>query len=370
MSLANVVSLTFNEQFNIRRLLMSWKNKKALNIGLQFFAEGAEGGAQGGEGAPVSNAGENVSDDDMFLAEMEQKYGITDGVATAEARKRVSTEGQSLRSEEAEEHPEEEGFEAETENTSERTPEEEFDELIRGKYKDLYGKKVKEAISERFKNQKQTQEETDKLRGALSILASKYGLKPDDYDGIISAMENDDDLYEAEALRKNTTVEQLKEQKKQIKAKNASDEEIQRLRSELDERDRRDKSRQDAQRWAKEAKETKSKYEKFDLLSELKNPEFMKYLNSGMSVTKAFEHAHLDDILAAQMKAVEKRTAENVARSVAQNKGRIVEGARSPHSQTPAQARVNLRNMSDDDFEKIERLVNSGVRVGSDYFVK
>ncbi len=348
---------------------MSWKYKKLLRLNLQFFAEGAEGGAQGGDGVSEADSGKGVSDEDMFLAEMEQKYGITDGVATAEAKTRVNAKGQSLAPEEEEGEADKEADpEPTTENTA-KTSEEEFDELIKGKFKDQYGKKVQSAIAERFKNQKETNAEVEKLRGAISVLASRYGLEADDTDGIISAMDKDDELYEAEAIRSNTTPEAIKQRIKQARDNKSSKDEIERLRGELNERDRKEKARADAQRWAKEAKDTVAKYKNFNLLEELKNKDFVKFLNDGMNVTQAFEHAHLDEILAAQMKAVEKRTAENVARTVANNRGRIAEGARSPHASAPGQNRVNLRNMTDEDFEKIEKLVNSGVTVDSNYFL-
>lgn len=350
---------------------MSWNYKKLLRLNLQFFAEGAEGGAQSGDGASeASDSGKGISDDDIFLAEMEQKYGITDGVATAEAKAKVSTKGQSLKSKEEEgEVNEETDPEPPTENTA-KTVEEEFDELIKGKFKDQYGKKVQSAIAERFKNQKETNAEVDKLRGAVSALAARYGLDSEDIDGVISAMDKDDELYEKEALRTNSTPEAIKERIKQARDTKSTKDEVERLRSELKDRDNRDKAREDAKRWATEAKDTVKKYQNFNLLEELKNKDFVKFLNDGMNVTQAFEHAHLDEILSAQMKAVEKRTTENVTRTVANNRGRIAEGARSPHASVPAQNRVDLRNMRDEDFEKIEKLVNSGVTVDSNYFLK
>lgn len=343
--------------------------EKMLRLGLQFFAEGTgEGNGADGEGAAESSTG--PSDEDMFMARMEQKYGITNGVASAQAMELARSEESVARSQKAEEKSADSGADngaekaetAEAEpNVEQKSPEEEFDELIKSdKFKGAYGKKVAAALSERFKNQTDATAEAEKYKSAISQLAGRYGKNADDIEGIIAAISADDELLEGEALETGKSVEALRSEKRIRAEKEASKKEIEDLKAKVTAYENREKATADAHRWMQEAKSTVEIYKDFDLRTELTNPNFLKYLQrDGMSVTEAYEHAHMKEIMASQLKAVERRAEEIAAAAVRANLGRVREGAYNARRSNDA-PRIDVRNMKDEDFAKIEEMLANG----------
>ena len=352
--------------------------KRLIRLPLQFFAEGAEGGADG-EGAESGT--ENSADMDMFMARMEQKYGITDGVASAQAAEAVRAEGSVAHSEEAgNAEADDEGADATEEPTEPtadtRTPEEEFDELIRSdKFKGVFSKRVSDIVQDRYKAQTDAKTEADKhkadadrYRAALGAFASKYGKSADDTEGILAAIAADDSLLEAEAYKKGTSVESLRESKKQADELTRTKGELEDLRARLDAEEKDKALRADAARWSAEAKETVKLYPDFDIKSELRNPEFMKYLQRDrMSVTQAYRHAHLDEIMAKEAAAIERQAEQNAAKAVQKNQARIREGA-SAARRSQSAPKIDVRNMTDADYSRIEEMLERGEPVTLDTF--
>ena len=87
-----------------------------------------------------------------------------------------------------------------------------------------------------------------------------------------------------------------------------------------------------------------------------------------MSVTEAYEHAHLREIMASQLHAAEARAEQNAAKIAAQNRSRVVENAAAFKSTNTA-PRIDVRNMSDSDFDKIEEMLNRGDSVTLEHFM-
>lgn len=360
---------------------MKLNKKRLFRLSLQFFGEGGEGGAgAGGEGSGNQGSGEapgiGIDADDVFLAEVEQKFGVTNGVASAQATEFVRTGGSIAHSEEA---PKAEdgnnagnGTDSAAANESqERSPEEEFDELIKSeKYKDIYGKKLSGAISARFKNQADAKGEADKYKGALGLLAGKYGKSADDVEGIIAAIKADDELLESDAMKAGTTVEGLRQKRANEEERAADKRELDNLRTRLRAAENESRARADAERWAKEAVEAKKLYgESFDLKSELSNETFMGFLTQGkgMTVAEAYKHAHVDELLQSVVKGAESRAEINAAKIVEANGKRFREAAATP-SNANAVTRIDPENMTDAEFERIEELRRRGVRVTEEYF--
>ena len=345
--------------------------EKMLRLSLQFFADGgAEGGGAAGEGAVES--GEGPSDDDLFMARMEQKYGIANGVASAQAIDKVRAEESLANSQKAEAETVEgadvgtdEEPRAEAEPSAEqKSPEEEFDELIKSdKFKGIFGKRVASAVSDRFKNQTDATAEAEKYKSTLSQFAGKYGKDPGDIEGIMAAIAADDELLEGEAIKRGKSVTELREDLKAEAERTASQKEISDLKAKVAEYENREKATADVNRWVEEAKEASKIYKNFDLRSELKNPEFMKYLQRDrMSVAEAYKHAHIDDIIAGSVQAVERRADENAAATVKSNLNRFKEGAAVAHRGYEA-PRIDVNNMSDEDFRKIDEMLERGEEV-------
>lgn len=352
-------------------------NRKLFRLSLQFFAEGT--GAGGAEGEGTAAPGEDqshsaVDEDDVWMAEMEQKYGVTNGVASAQAIEAANAKRSVAHSEEAAE-PKADAKKAEEEEkaaqpTGEKTPEEEFDELIKSdKFKGLFTQKVSAAVQDRFKAQTDAKTEADQYRATLTKLAGKYGKSAEDIQGIMAAIEADDSLLEDEAYKKGKTVEEIRAEQKSAKERAETDGEIAKLRNQLKEYENRENARRDAATWMEQAKETKSIYgDNFDLKTELQNPDFLKYLQRDRkSVTEAFEMAHYKEIMASQLKAVERRADENAAKAVAANKARIKENA-GTYRVAGESPRIDVRNMTDADHAKIDAMIARGEAVTIDYF--
>ena len=344
------------------------KNKLLEKIGLQFFAEGTgDGGGAAGEGAAESG---NIGADDMFIARMEQKYGITDGVASAQAIDAVKSEGSVANSKKTDLDESENGKEPSAEPNDEKpkSVEEEFDELVKSdKYRGVYGKRVASALADRFKNQTDARAEADRYKATLLKFSHKYGKNADDVDGIIEAIETDDELLEEEALAAGKSVNELRNDKREAAEKAASAAEISRLKSENARLEAEKNAREDARRWSEEAKETVELYPDFKLVNEIKNPDFLKYLRmEGMTVTDAYEHAHMKDIVANNRRTAEKIAEENAAKAVQSGQSRPREGA-SAARQNINTPRIDVRNMSDSDFERIEEMLARGEPVTRDH---
>ena len=335
------------------------ERKKLFRIGLQYFAEGEAGGSA--EGAGTSDSGANISQDDLFMAEMEQKYGITDGVASAQAAETVRTRAVA----QPEEAEDEAGASDTTAGTPTLSPEEEFDNLIKSdKFKNIFGQRVQKAINDRFKHKADSDKELAQYRSTLSQLASRYGKAADDYDGIMESISKDDSLIEDEALKHGSTVEAFREYRD-------TKQELKQLKEQLSERDKESKARADAQRWTEESKETVKKYPGFDIRKELENQDFVKFLTdpkSNYTVTEAYEHAHLSDIIASSVQTAVEQANKDAARSVQRNLSRFQEGASAKKTSTD-RVRKDIRNLSDADFDEIDRRMKRGERITEDYFV-
>ena len=347
--------------------------RKLFRLSLQFFGEqGGDGGATGEGSAETGETASGISEDDIFLAEMEQKYGVANGVAGAQATEFVRAKSGVATHKEAETPATAEngaGTATADPETPAKSAEERFEELIKSdEFKGIYGNKIATAIKDRFGNNDTLKQENDKYKGALGMLAQKYGKNADDFDGIVAAISADDELLESEAIRKGKTVSELRENQKLEAERNKAKKEIEDLKNQLAERDARENARRDVDRWLREAQETVKVYHDFNLETEMQNSDFMRYLRlNKMSVTDAYKHAHLDDLMTASITAAKKSAETEAAKVVESNRQRFREGAATPGSVAPT-SRIDLDNMTDADFEKIEQMRRRGVRVTADYF--
>jgi hypothetical protein len=362
--------------------------KRLLRIGLQFFADAsADGGAEGEGTASEEGSRGVVDDEDVWMAEMEQKYGVVNGVASAQAIEAANAKRSVAHSGKVDTDFESESADGDggtvdksvnagekngntAEPNGEKTPEEEFDELIKSeKYSKLYTSKVAAAVNDRYKAQQDARVEADRYRAALGQLAAKYGKDPKDVDGIIAAMDADDSLLEGEAYRQGKTVGEIRGERKSAAEREANENEVAKLKAQIAEMESRERARADAAAWMEQSRETKKIYgDNFDLRTELKNPEFLKYLQrDGKTVTEAFEMTHYKEIMASHLKAVERKADINAAKTVAANRSRIQENA-GAHRVAGESPRIDVRNMTDSDFEKIDEMLARGEEVTIDHF--
>jgi len=201
--------------------------------------------------------------------------------------------------------------EPQPETKPERDKAKEFEDLIKGDYKDEYSKRTSATIQERVKNIKASEETLSKLAPALEMLYQQKGIAPGDVDALVKAITDDDSLYEEEALQRGIPVETLK-QMKQLER------ETDLLKRQSEERAQRELFDRHIQGLVEQAKELQQLYPGFNLQQELQNETFARLTgpNSGISVKQAYYAVHKDEIEAAQAAAIAQRTALDMSRRV------------------------------------------------------
>ncbi|MBR3635919.1 MAG: hypothetical protein IKN47_06960 [Lachnospiraceae bacterium] len=192
-----------------------------------------------------------------------------------------------------------------------------WETLIKGKYKEQYGKAVNDAVNKRFKHQKDLQGQIDAIDPVIRAVAQRYGIQADANGNIpIAALSdkvlNDNDLYEKEAFERGMSVEDLK-QMKSLERENAQ------LR-------RATMQTQEQRQWedlVAQGEELKQLYPSFDMDNEMLNPEFGKNLaffkSSGIypdPVRRAYELVHRDEIMSGAMQYAVQQTQQKISNSI------------------------------------------------------
>ena len=280
-------------------------DKKLFRLSLQFFADGGEATGVAGDGG---DAGFEIT---PRMAELQKKYGID--FASISGQNEQSADSQPATDEEAEVT---EVTDAEPKAPS-KTAEEEFEELISGRFKDLYEKKASEraekAVRDRFKKQDADNKKNSKYEKALSRLAYHY-------DGIAESIDADDAWLEDEAFEKNMSTKALREQEN-------TQRELAELRAQVSKQEEEQKKQETFAQWTKESEATRELYPAFNPQREFNDPNFLRALAYHKNVTSAYEATHFKEILAATAKAVEQRTTENLSKMYARGKTHPAESA-------------------------------------------
>ena len=221
-----------------------------------------------------------------------------------------------------------------------------------GKFHDLLGQRVSEAVQERFKNRADLQGQIDQISEGLTPMFMNYGLKLGDFEGLQAAIANDDDLYKAGAERAGLDVEQYK---KNLKLQADSD----RLHQ-IEESYRQEQERQQRfDAWEADAAELQQAFPAFDLVMEIQtNAKFKQLLDNGVDVKTAFQVAHIEE-LNNGMSAYAHRTAtQQVVNNIAQRAARPMEGALN---HAPAiERKSDPSKLTKEDFERIDEIVAAG----------
>lgn len=290
---------------------------KWFPMNLQLLAEGGEGGGDAGvSGADAGLQGEGQGLENVV-------YGKQEPAREAPAPK---------------------------ENKHEEVPPDldaEFDALIKGKYKDQYGKRVGDTVRERLKGAKETGERLDAVIPILELLSKKHGTKEGDITALIKAIEEDDTYFEKEAMDRNMSVSELKTVRK-MERENAG------LRRQVQQQRQKEEADKTYGKWVQEADGVKQTYPNFDLQEELKNHQFGELLKSGIDMKSAYQVLHMDDILSSTAKTVEQKLANNLRSR----------GNRPAENGTRARSSTVVKNdpsmLSDEDIEEVLRRVERG----------
>lgn len=252
------------------------------------------------------------------------------------------------------------GKQAEAEPTSPAqeetvTPEQlsaEFKELTKGKYKDAYNSSVESIVKQRLKGTKEQVARLEALAPTLELLAQKYGVDVNDIEALNKAIDDDDTFFADEASQRGISVAELKN----IRKLERENEMLKRANREVEDRKKADALYNS---WMQQAEEVKNLYPSFDLNEELKNPEFIELLKSpAISVRRAFEVLHMDELTASAMHFAAQNTKNKLASSIAANGNRPSEnGVSSVDSQ---RAKRDVASLTKADIDEINRRVMRG----------
>lgn len=250
--------------------------------------------------------------------------------------------------------------------------EKEFDEAVKGKYKDAFQKRMSNAVLDRMAKRdsqiKNLESQVDEYNAIFDLLANKYpNVDVNDRKALFEAIRNDDSIFTEKAMAEGTTTEEAKSAWENQKEQDKISAELEELR--------RDKAARELDTRLKSlALQTKQTYPDFDLEAEMANPQFRSALdfiakqNSDKNkstgsndevfdLTFAYEMAHQSEIRNNTIKRAGKAAISAVTQSIAAQQRRPRENANS-HSTAVKSKSVN--EMTDAEFSKLLRDVKSG----------
>ena len=230
-----------------------------------------------------------------------------------------------------------------------------FENLIKGEYKDEFDKRVQNIINKRFSSAKANEEKLNALNPMLDMLASKYGKDSSDVQGLVKAIEDDDAYYEEEALDKGLTVQQLK-QMKQLERENAN------LRNAQQEAERQQMSQQIYSKWMEQTAELNQKYGlNVDFAEEAANDDFVAILKHNGSVEAAYKAVHFDEMMGGAMFKTAQAVTEKMANNLQSKASRPLENGVS--SRASALTKSDVHSFTKADRAEIERRVLRGEKI-------
>lgn len=230
----------------------------------------------------------------------------------------------------------------------------EFDALIQGEFKDVYGKKMSDAMQKARKGSKEIDGRNKAMQPIMDRLASRYGLQADQFTEILSALDDDDALYEAEAAQKGLTVDTLKAMKK-VEFENDQ------LRREMEERQRQEGQEQIYAQWVDQAEQVRGSYPDFDLAAELANEQFSQLLLANIDMKTAYEVIHHDEVMPAAMQFAARQAEQKVVNNVMAGAMRPRENGIS--QQAGVITKSDPSKLSFKDIDEIKRRVLAGERI-------
>ena len=202
----------------------------------------------------------------------------------------------------------------------------EFDELIRGKYKDVYTEKTQTMINRKYAKAKAQAEENVGLRELADLFARKLGL-PDGSDHV------------------------------QIRA---AAEELPEWEDELQVAEEDAPAR--AEGWLREAGELREQYPDFELRRELEDPDFVTALQAGVPMHLIYKGKHCDRLLSEAVLSAVKATEENVVQSIRAKGGRPAENGIGANN-SPILTKSDPSQLTLREFEQIAKRVSRGERI-------
>lgn len=234
----------------------------------------------------------------------------------------------------------------------------EFEELIKGKYKDSFDSRVQSIVQKRLKGSKETADRLTAQQPLMDMLAKRYGVKDaGDIEALIAAVEEDGGFLEEEAMKRGMSVEQYKVIRAMEKEQAKTERENIRLKNQMQEQERQARYTS----WLNQAEELKAVYPSFDIRTELENPQFRSLLQSNIPVRTAYEVIHKDDIISGAMQFTARTVEQKLANSVVSGRARPDENGNS--NQGAATVKSDVSKLTKADRQEIARRVARGEKI-------
>ncbi|MCI8589425.1 MAG: hypothetical protein HFE77_01760 [Clostridiales bacterium] len=259
--------------------------------------------------------------------------------------------------------PEEKEPASEEETASDRKAEtESFEDLIAGKYKEDFEKRVEDIWKKRFKNKTgfaELEEQNASMRELLENTARRYGLDPASetlLDDIRKAQDADDEIYAKEAYDKGVSVEEYRRDLKR-------EQEIKTLSQKVEENEKREAQRVWLQNLQNQVPQVQKIFPTFNLDEEMKNPDFAYLVRPGSptSIEDAMYAVHHREILSGAVKTAAQEAAKKTANTIAAGRARPIEGGLS--TPPPVIVKNDPSKWTKEDLAEIRRRVARGERI-------
>ena len=304
------------------------KLKHRLN--LQAFAEGFEsaGDVGGTDGSTDTGLANQTDDDsDLFAYEDEEETQTASSVSS-------ETDGQN------------DGDDY---------------QMFREKYKDRIGQDIQDAIQKRFKNQQSWEDQYNHLADGLAPLYLKYGLDGSNVDELLNALAKDDSLLEDVAFDKGMSTEAVRETLRDRQENARLQKELDKYRQEQIEAQASRDAYNQYNEWMREAEELKQLYPNFNLENELDNEEFRNDLiNSGKSLRKVYESAHLQEIIEGAIQTTAMKAREAVTNNIRSRGMRPTENGQRTGS---VKVKKDVNDLTDKDIDRLIARARAGEKV-------
>ena len=232
--------------------------------------------------------------------------------------------------------------------------EEEWIEAKKGKFKEQIGREIKAAIDNRFKNQKDANDQLAAMQPMLDALMKKAGV--DSVDELQKMILDDDSLYEEEAEEMGMPVEAYKNYKRlqdehdALEKQKAQYEEETRLRAHF-------------ANLAQQAEEMKKTFPNFDLRAEMENETFRRLVapGSGLDVHSAYFAVHHAELEPQAMAYGIQKAQQQISQTLQANRARPVEGAIKGGQ--PANVAIDPSKMTRAERQKLLERARRGEKI-------
>lgn len=320
-----------------------------MKLNLQLFGDGGAGAGA----APAGGTGEGEAAV-MSPGTLEDGTVVDNRLAARmeeQARKRKAR-GESAVSAIPAAQPEPQEQQAAEE--PEKSLDDEWIEAKKGKFKDQFGRDVKAAIDERFKNQKDANDQLAAMKPMLDALMKKAGVES--VDELQKMILDDDSLYEDEAEEMGMPVEAYKNYKRLQEEHDAMEQQKARFEEEQ-------MLRQHFANLAQQAEEMKKTFPNFDLRAEMENETFRRMVapNSGLNVEAAYYAIHHKELEPQVMAYGIQKAQQQISQTLQANRARPVEGAIKGGQ--PANVAIDPSKMSRPERQKLIERARRGEKI-------